>query len=283
MPRKEKFEKYNLKTKITTIRIPDLENLSKEKELRKAIDVFVVDFLNKEVKKKGKDFYKILGVNRDSSENDIKTAYKRLAKKYHPDLNKTPEAKEKFIEIQEACSKLLNPEVENMWFFDSLFRDKESGISFRGWDDLVKYEDFNLSKQDAVLGQFIDFEGEENYKNYRWAVNKTKLLNKLFTKILSVRFTKERIEISKKGVNEIINHFNRVLAKEVDVKEKIKKPDIQIGHIRLFSTQYYQNLFYNTMNQYHPKFLEKLPKRVQFYIQKAMRTMIEKLTQELEK
>ena len=48
MPRKEKFEKYNLKTKITTIRIPDLEDLNKEKELRKAIDVFIVDFLNKE-------------------------------------------------------------------------------------------------------------------------------------------------------------------------------------------------------------------------------------------
>jgi len=52
MPRKEKFEKYNLKTKTTTIRIPDLENLNKEKELRKAIDVFVVDFLNKELKTK---------------------------------------------------------------------------------------------------------------------------------------------------------------------------------------------------------------------------------------
>jgi len=52
MPRKEKFEKYNLKTKTKTIRIPDLENLSKEKELRKAIDVFVVDFLNKEFKNK---------------------------------------------------------------------------------------------------------------------------------------------------------------------------------------------------------------------------------------
>ena len=37
------------------------------------------------------------------------------------------------------------------------------------------------------------------------------------------------------------------------------------------------------MNQYHPKFLEKLPKKVQFYIHKAMRYMIERLNQELEK
>lgn len=46
MPRKEKFKEYNLKTKITTIRIPNLENLDKEKELRKRINDFVLDFLN---------------------------------------------------------------------------------------------------------------------------------------------------------------------------------------------------------------------------------------------
>ncbi len=46
MPRKEKFEEYGLKTKITTIRIPNLEDLDKEKELRKAIDIFVLDFIN---------------------------------------------------------------------------------------------------------------------------------------------------------------------------------------------------------------------------------------------
>ncbi len=46
MPRKEKFEEYGLKTKTTTIRIPNLENTDKEKELRKAIDIFVLDFIN---------------------------------------------------------------------------------------------------------------------------------------------------------------------------------------------------------------------------------------------
>lgn len=46
MPRKEKFEEYGLKTKPTTIRIPDLEDLDKEKKLRKAIDIFVLDSIN---------------------------------------------------------------------------------------------------------------------------------------------------------------------------------------------------------------------------------------------
>ena len=49
-----------------------------------------------------KDYYSILGVNKDASADDIKSAYRRLAKKYHPDLNKTPEAAEKFKEINEA-------------------------------------------------------------------------------------------------------------------------------------------------------------------------------------
>lgn len=56
---------------------------------------------------KKRDYYEILGVSKDVSENDIKLAYRRLARKLHPDLNKTdPKAKEKFIELQEAYEVL---------------------------------------------------------------------------------------------------------------------------------------------------------------------------------
>jgi len=53
-----------------------------------------------------KDYYKILGVDKNASKEDIKSAYKRLAKKYHPDVNKDPGASEKFKEINEAASVL---------------------------------------------------------------------------------------------------------------------------------------------------------------------------------
>ncbi len=57
-----------------------------------------------------KDYYKILEIEKDASEEEIKLTYRRLAKKYHPDLNKTdPKAKEKFITLHEAYETLMDP------------------------------------------------------------------------------------------------------------------------------------------------------------------------------
>ena len=65
---------------------------------------------------KDKDFYIILEIEEDASEEDIKLAYRRLAKKYHPDLNKTdPKAKEKFIELHEAYDTLSDPQSRKIY------------------------------------------------------------------------------------------------------------------------------------------------------------------------
>ncbi len=61
-------------------------------------------------KQNKRDYYEVLGVSKDSSTDDIKLAYRKLAKKFHPDMNKTdPHAKEKFIEVQEAYEVLSDP------------------------------------------------------------------------------------------------------------------------------------------------------------------------------
>jgi curved DNA-binding protein len=59
---------------------------------------------------KYKDYYAILGVDRDASADDIKKAYRKLAHKYHPDVSKDPQGEEKFKEVAEAYEALKDPE-----------------------------------------------------------------------------------------------------------------------------------------------------------------------------
>jgi DnaJ-class molecular chaperone with C-terminal Zn finger domain len=63
--------------------------------------------------RKKKDYYEILGVSRNATQEEIKEAYRKLALKYHPDVNKSKEAEEKFKEITEAYAVLSDPEKED--------------------------------------------------------------------------------------------------------------------------------------------------------------------------
>ena len=53
-----------------------------------------------------KDFYKVLGVSKDATSRDIQKAFQQKARKLHPDVNKEPDAEEKFKEVSEAYAVL---------------------------------------------------------------------------------------------------------------------------------------------------------------------------------
>lgn len=77
-----------------------------------------------------KDFYAVLGVSKDASDSDITKAYRKLARKYHPDLNKTPEAEEKFKDISEAYDVLSNKEQRQK--YDAIRSLGAGGARFSG-------------------------------------------------------------------------------------------------------------------------------------------------------
>lgn len=62
-----------------------------------------------------RDYYEVLGVSKEASEAEIKKAYRSLAKKYHPDINKSSDAEEKFKEINEAYEVLSDSEKRNIY------------------------------------------------------------------------------------------------------------------------------------------------------------------------
>lgn len=75
-----------------------------------------------------KDYYEILGVKRDATQAEVKSAYRKLAKKYHPDVNKTPEASAKFKDINEAFEVLSDKDKRQR--YDSLGSNWQAGANY---------------------------------------------------------------------------------------------------------------------------------------------------------
>ncbi|MHC1585093.1 MAG: DnaJ domain-containing protein, partial [Candidatus Syntropharchaeia archaeon] len=106
-----------------------------------------------------RDYYEILGVGRNASLDEIKRAYRRLAKKYHPDVNRDnpKEAEEKFKEISEAYEVLSDPEKRARYD-----RYGHSGVRFGpdgfDWDHFTHFRDL-----DEIFGDFFgDFFGKRD-------------------------------------------------------------------------------------------------------------------------
>jgi curved DNA-binding protein len=86
-------------------------------------------------------FYEILGVARSASQDEIQRAYRKLARKYHPDVNKDPEAEERFKEISEAYDVLSDPDTRKRYdAFGADFRQVPEGVDPQTWRRAREYE-----------------------------------------------------------------------------------------------------------------------------------------------
>ncbi len=103
-----------------------------------------------------KDYYKIMGVPRDASQEEIKRAYRKLARKYHPDVSKDPDAEEKFKELGEAYEALKDPKKRQA--YNQLGQRWQHGQEFRpppGWASGFDFDTSDFAA--ASRSPFSDF------------------------------------------------------------------------------------------------------------------------------
>jgi curved DNA-binding protein len=105
---------------------------------------------------KFKDYYETLGCKKEASRDDIKRAYRRLARKFHPDVNKDPHAEERFKEIGEAYEVLHDPEKRKA--YDRFGSNWKAGQDFEpppGWN--AGFDFGGTKPSDTGTTDFSDF------------------------------------------------------------------------------------------------------------------------------
>ncbi|PAE23298.1 MULTISPECIES: molecular chaperone DnaJ [Bacillaceae] len=87
-----------------------------------------------------RDYYEVLGISKGASKDEIKKAYRKLSKKYHPDINKEPDADEKFKEVKEAY-EVLSDDQKKSHYDQFGHTDPNQGFGGAGFEGFGGFED----------------------------------------------------------------------------------------------------------------------------------------------
>lgn len=104
-----------------------------------------------------KDYYRIMGLDRNATRDDIKHAYRKLARKYHPDVSEVSDTQTKFQEMQEAYEVLKDPEKRAA--YDQLGANWQAGQDFRpppDWDAGFEFSGGFADADDSVFSDFFE-------------------------------------------------------------------------------------------------------------------------------
>ena len=108
------------------------------------------------------DYYKILGIERNASADDIKKAYRKLARKYHPDMNPNDkEAEKKFKEINEANEVLSN--AENRAKYDKYGEHWKHGEEYERTQQQQRQQQYPGNSGSGFSG--ADYDGSEDFSS----------------------------------------------------------------------------------------------------------------------
>lgn len=111
-----------------------------------------------------KDYYAMLGVKKDASQDDIQKAYRKLARKFHPDVNKDPAAELKFKEVGEAYEVLKDPDKRKKYdqFGSAWKRAEQTGAPPPGWEGMP----FDFGGQGFDFGGFSGGSSPEGFSSF---------------------------------------------------------------------------------------------------------------------
>lgn len=207
------------------------------------------------IEKFGFDYYKILGIDKDTNINDIKKKYRKLLAKYHPDKYKNLSDKERVMKekqfqlVQTAGKVLTDEDTKKMYDLEQKTIKNKSFINQKSsFDEFIKLQESGISEEGKKKAQ-IDFESEMRKINKARGFDPDKMDEKLDKNALSREIdniTAQRdadlIELKQKNLFEgrtfNPNEFNKFFEKNKKKQEKIEKKKKEKGEVIKFGEEF---------------------------------------------